>query len=255
MVLAVFSSKKPVAIQAAEAFKLKAKQSGIDCLALSSLSQLSNSKADYIVTFGGDGTVLYYASVASQLNIPIISFNVGKIGFLTTVDVCDIDKLVNCIINKNFNIIERSMLEISIDNSPKALNEINICSSKIGRAINLQVSINGINVYDFLGDGVIVSTNSGSTAYSLSAGGAIISPDVQANIVTPLSSHLLSVRPIVISPKDVISVAASNSTVIIDGVYVKSDSNVYTINSSSVKCSFVKINDVSFYKKLNDKIF
>lgn len=255
MQIAVYNNHKPMAVTYAEQFICKAKQLSIDCLAISHPSQLASNKFDFIAVFGGDGTVLTFAFAASQFNIPIIAFNVGKIGFLTTVDVSCIDQFLNNLISNNYQLIYRDMLEASIKDSPTALNEIIVCSSTIGRAINLQLYINNILISDIVGDGVIISTNSGSTAYSLSAGGAIISPSVNATIITPLCPHSLKIRPIIISSSDEISIVSANASIIIDGVNICNIDGKLNIKSSVNKCKFIEINNTSFYSKLCNKLF
>lgn len=162
--------------------------------------------SDIIICLGGDGTFLKVARKAYARNIPILGVNLGRLGFLTEVEQCDIDGAVENVINGNYRIEERMMLEASIignDGSIKkdiALNDVVISRAALSRILHLKTHVDGVYFDVFPGDGLIVSTPTGSTGYSLSAGGPIVESDIRdLIIVTPICPHILYSRPFITS--------------------------------------------------------
>ncbi len=156
-----------------------------------------------IISVGGDGTFLETAKKVNHLNIPVAGINTGKLGFLANISDVDIEGSVDRLCNGDYDIIERSMLEIIKPagafeaNKCIALNEITVQKAD-QRMITISVSINGRHVNTYRADGLIVSTATGSTAYSLSVGGPILTPSDCSFVIAPMSPHNLTVRPIVI---------------------------------------------------------
>jgi NAD+ kinase len=159
--------------------------------------------ADIAVCMGGDGTFLNVARIVGCKQIPILGINTGRLGFLTSCSSENIAKAVSDLCNGNYNIEERSLLNISsnefdIQDYPFALNEIAILKHDIASMISIRTSINGEYLTTYQADGLIISTPTGSTAYSLSVGGPIIVPQSDTVALTPVAPHSLNMRPIVL---------------------------------------------------------
>ena len=161
---------------------------------------------DLMFTLGGDGTILRIAKHCAQKDIPILGINIGTVGFLTEIEPNEIDSAVENIIKNEYTLENRSM--ISYYDGEKeyfALNDIVLNKEFNSKLMLLDLYINGEIVDRYYCDGFIVSTPTGSTAYSLSAGGAIISPRAKAFALTPINSHSLHSRPIVVNDDEIVS--------------------------------------------------
>lgn len=166
---------------------------------------------DFCISFGGDGSFIDTANIVADLGIPIIGVNTGRIGFLTTITKTNFDHYFNLIKKGDFIIEDRSLLHLSSDISLPlknffAVNDVTIRPSDDTSVNGILVWVNGEKVNTYWADGLIVATPTGSTAYSLSCGGPIIHPGTNVNIITPISSHTLAVRPIIISNSDTITI-------------------------------------------------
>ena len=223
-----------------------------------------NSVPDFIACFGGDGTVLALSKYACECGAPVLSVNTGTIGFLAGVEPNDLKKAIADLKTGNYTISERSLLKVFTKNAIYcALNDAVVerdkCSDKNSVISKLNVKIGGNTVYDLRSDGVIVSTPTGSTAYSLSAGGVILTPELNSFILTPICSHSLTTRPIVYSDdKEVeITVIANSSdcALCVDGRCVeKLGSNAsVTISKSEKRLKIIEFED-NFFKKIKTKL-
>ena len=160
------------------------------------------NRSDIIILIGGDGTFLSVAKQAVMNQIPIAGFNLGSLGFLTELDKDFLEKNLNNIFNNNVRISERKLLEIDFKGEKDiALNDVVASKGNIARTIRLSLKIDKLDVADVSGDGLIIATPTGSTAYSLSAGGPIITPEVDGIVITPICPHSLTFRPFVIPAK------------------------------------------------------
>jgi NAD+ kinase len=162
------------------------------------------SGTDLILVFGGDGTMLRVARVAAACGVPILGVNAGHLGFLTAMTVADLAETLERIDAGRFVIEERAMLEAVVTRpsgttSWTALNDFVLSRGVSSRLIEVEVSVNGELLTRYRCDGLIASSPTGSTAYSLSAGGSIVSPDADVMVLTPICPHTLSIRPIVLS--------------------------------------------------------
>lgn len=166
---------------------------------------------DMIIVFGGDGTFLSIARQMIWKSIPILGVNLGQLGFLTEVKVEEVYDALTEVIAGNYTIQERSMLEACVKREGKelfclpVLNDVVITKSAIARVIDFQLSLNDVPVAQIKADGLIASTPTGSTAYSLAAGGPIVHPRVNGIIITAICPHSLNLRPLVI-PEDAVVV-------------------------------------------------
>ncbi len=185
------------------------------------------SQAEMIVTLGGDGTLLHSACEHIGFGVPFVGINVGTLGFLTAAEADEWQEAMGKIIDGKYFVSERMTIEASIEANSKlqipnskfrALNEIVV--KGMYRVVNLEIRVNGQKFLNTSGDGVIVATQTGSTAYSLSAGGPIVDPEVDSLLITPVNAHGLPIPSVVLSPNDeiLIKVVEGNDvSLIIDG--------------------------------------
>jgi len=213
---------------------------------------------DCLMVWGGDGTLLNCARQTASTGTPIFGVNLGRLGFLTEVDLPDLREKMQALIAGQFTIEERMMLEatvlrddIQVDQSV-GLNDAVVAKGAFSRTIRLNIRVNGEFVGGFAGDGVIIASPTGSTAYSLSAGGPIISPEVHVLLITPICPHSLSNRPIVIAPDSEVEVqvlpSAGEVMLTMDGQYgfsLQANDRVI-VKKADVKARFLKISKTSF---------
>jgi len=157
---------------------------------------------DFFFTFGGDGTFLDAVKFVRNKNIPLIGINTGRMGFLANIPKNKVSESLHLLFSGKYSVEKRKMIAFdTLDNPfidfPYGLNEITVQKSN-NSLINIYIEVNGIYLHTYYTDGIIISTPTGSTAYSMSAGGPIMTPDCNALIISPIASHNLSVRPIVI---------------------------------------------------------
>ena len=160
-------------------------------------------QADLSLSVGGDGTFLNTAARIGPKNIPIMGINTGRLGFLTDVSVDEIEKALDAIMHHRINYEERSLLKVEISDGsqieyPYVLNDVAVLKQDSASMLNIITYLNDEAVHAYHSDGLIVSTPTGSTAYSMSAGGPLLVPQAQNIILTPVASHSLTVRPLVI---------------------------------------------------------
>lgn len=171
----------------------------------SHFSDLSDA-FDFMFTLGGDGTILRAVSYIRDLNIPILGINTGRLGFLATVKKDEIEAAVNSLINKEYTIQERSLLEVKVTPETKEISEINFALNDVTVARRNTTSMIGVKTYlndeyltNYWADGLIIATPTGSTGYSLSCGGPVVLPNSKNFVITPIAPHNLNARPIIIA--------------------------------------------------------
>ena len=225
-------------------------------------------KSHLMVCLGGDGTFLKCARKVFGKKIPILGVNLGNLGFLTEVDKTEIDPAVKRLVNGEFDIEERMMLETSIIRDNKeimndiVLNDVVISRGWMSRILHLKTYISDKFVDLYPGDGLIISTPTGSTAYSLSAGGPIVEPDVSLIIVTPICPHLLYSRSFITTGDRVLKVLVAENNchgamVTVDGqngYELMGGDNIITKKSSQC-LKMVRLNDRNFFDVLRSKIY
>lgn len=183
-------------------------------------------QVDLIILFGGDGTILQLARDIGSRVKPIAAINTGTLGFLTLATADEMGTVIDQLLAGSYTISHRQMLSVSVSehgrecNASYALNEVAVTRGEISRIVHVDVRIGGHFVTRYSGDGVIVSTPTGSTAYSLSAGGPIIEPQASVWAITPVCTHSLSSRPLVVSNSAVIELTAPTQR---DRVYMTID--------------------------------
>ena len=170
------------------------------------------SMADVIITIGGDGTIIRYAKRAAMDNKPVLGINAGRMGYLANLEQNELN-LVSKLKTKEYFVEKRMMLSVSISENGKVINEFNalndavITSGFISRIIDVSVTV-GADSINYRADGLIISTPTGSTAYSMSAGGPIIDPLTESMCITPICSHSLSAKPILLGANNIIKLKA-----------------------------------------------
>ncbi len=226
------------------------------------------SVSDIVICLGGDGTFLQVARKLFGKDIPIIGVNLGNLGFLAQVDKNEIDMAVKRIIEGNYRIEERMMLETEIIRENKViakdivLNDVVISRGALSRILHLKTYINGSFIDLYPGDGLIISTPTGSTAYSLSAGGPMVEPDVELIIATPICPHLLYSRPFVTTSDRVIRVLIEenhchDAMVTVDGqngYEVRGGDSIITRKSRHF-LKLIRIDSTNFFDVLRGKIY
>ena len=224
--------------------------------------------AEVVVCLGGDGTFLQAARDVYKSGLPLLGINLGNMGFLTEVDKNDIGNAVDNLINDKFTIEDRMMLDTVIIRdgdiiaSDVALNDVVISRGAISKILHVKTYINDIFVDTFPGDGLIVSSPTGSTAYSLSAGGPIVEPDIQMIIVTPICPHILFTRSFITTGdravRAVIEESALHSAMVtVDGQvgYEVRGGDVIETKKSSHSVKIIRINPRNFFNVLRTKIY
>jgi NAD+ kinase len=222
---------------------------------------ISEFDTDVLITLGGDGTLLRGQVNLSNNEIPLLGINLGNVGFLTELDVKDAFKNLDSILKGEYYKEKRTQLKVSHGKKLfTALNEVVIMTEKPAKMLNFEVSVGGEVVEEFRADGLILSTPSGSTAYSMSAGGPIVDPKVGAFIIIPICPYKLGLRPFVVSDASEIKVKllkkGKKAVLVMDGQvseeiddseevnFVKSENDVY----------FIRTTDKYFYQRVKDKL-
>ncbi len=223
----------------------------------SSIDNLSEN-ASLLIVIGGDGTLLKCARFASGHNIPVFGFNMGRLGFLAQANLNEADSVLLKLKNGEYRIEERTML--SDLNNNIALNDIVVKNVECSRTSSLELMINDKFVCSYLADGLIVSTPTGSTAYNLSAGGAVIAPEIECFTIVPICAHTLSARPIVVSSNSVIKIKfktpKTDFQTITDGQLIRIGKDGIIIKKHDKKAKLLLLNsdNSGFYDILRDKL-
>lgn len=234
-----------------------------------SLETFSNSeelilKASYVISLGGDGTLLETIELVKKSGVPLLGVNTGRLGFLASVNTNDLKKSIQLLLKEKFTLDKRELIEISGCNNcfgevNYALNEFTIHKKDSSAMINIDTYIDGVFLNSYFADGLIVATPTGSTAYSLSCGGPIMIPDSDNFIITPIAPHNLTVRPIVISNNKQISFKVSgrsdNFNISLDSrnAQVPTGSEI-TIKKADFKLNLIALEGQHFFSTLRNKM-
>lgn len=223
-------------------------------------------EADMFIALGGDGTMLRLSALASKNGQPILGINLGTLGFLSEVEKDKIASAMQGLANGNYTIEERSMLDGCVIRDGKklvnytALNDFVISRSSFKRVLKLEVKIDSCVVDSYISDGIILATPTGSTAYSLSAGGPIVDPRLDVTVVTPICAHSLSTRPIITPASKTVEVNIKSPSkrdilLTVDGQrgYELEGGDIVKITSSDTKTKLIKLNGLDFYDTLRKK--
>ena len=221
--------------------------------------------SDLLICFGGDGTILHMAKTATRHGIPILGVNIGTMGFMAELESSELQELRR-LATGEFTIDERMMLDVTVLRDRDiifhdiCLNDAVITKGAVARIVHLSVNCDGIQAMECGGDGIIVATPTGSTAYSLSAGGPIVEPDAHSILVTPICSHDVGSRCMVTSEKRVITVsmtrnARRNAYLSVDGgkALRMNMGDVATIRKSGLTTKLIRLKSRSFYDVVSMK--
>lgn len=221
--------------------------------------------AELVICFGGDGTILHMAKAATRKGIPLLGVNIGTMGFMAELESTELEKLAKLASN-DFTLDSRRMLDVTVQRDRSiifhdiCLNDVVITKGAVARIVYLSVKCDGVQAMECGGDGVIVATPSGSTAYSLSAGGPIVEPGAENILITPICSHDVGSRCIVASDRRIVTVEMSrnarrNAYLSVDGgkALRLNMGDVTTIRRSKLETKLVKLKQRSFYDVVNTK--
>lgn len=225
-----------------------------------------NSSFDMLISIGGDGTILRAATLVRNSGVPILGINAGRLGFLATVQKENIDSFLQFVIDKKYSISKRTLL--SLDCSPKneaikeinfAMNEITVSRKDTTSMITIETYLNDEFLNSYWADGLIISTPTGSTGYSMSCGGPILTPEVKSLVITPIAPHNLNARPLVIPDNTEIKLRVTGRE---DQYLVSLDSRVTTVKNESIltikrnpfEINMIEIPQETFLKTLRNKL-
>ncbi|MBQ4160792.1 MAG: NAD(+)/NADH kinase, partial [Clostridia bacterium] len=223
--------------------------------------------ADLAIVLGGDGSILSVAEPLSKANVPILGINLGHLGFLAAIEPENMAEAVDALLAGEYRIEKRSMLHAEFARKGRAnasfdaLNDIVISRASFTKLLSLQVYTDGALLDEFVADGVIISTATGSTAYSLSAGGPILAPELSAMLITPICPHNMQSRPIVMPFGHTLSVKVvrkdcEGTFISCDGksICTMTENDILHIEKSAYETCIIQMDSKSFYATLKDKL-
>ncbi len=228
--------------------------------------QTELTQADMLICFGGDGTILHAAKDANACGVPIMGVNMGSVGYLAELEQGELSLLAK-LADRKYTVECRMMLDVRIVRDETviyedlALNDAVITKGAVARIIDMSVYGDEMLITDFAGDGIIVSTPTGSTAYSLSAGGPIVEPTAESLIVTPICAHALHARPIVLSHDRTVTtrlgkLGRKTAYLSVDGgkAVKLSSGDAVEVHRSKAMTRLVRLSSRSFYEIMNQKL-
>jgi len=219
------------------------------------------------LTLGGDGTLLSAARKISAAGIPVCGINMGQLGFLTEVELPDLDAALLKLIQGEYQIEERLMLDAvvlrqgTMIHVSSALNDVVVSKKGVSRMMKLKLHIDDELTANYAADGLIVSTATGSTGYSLSAGGPIVNPKLKVIVVTPICPHTLHARSLVVSEKEEVKISMvsnqDDAVLTIDGqtIYNLLPDDIVLVKPAPFRAQFIKLGDRSYYETLRAKLW
>lgn len=235
----------------------------ISTVDLSSAAEASVADCEIVVVFGGDGTILKAVEYVHETQIPILGVNLGRVGFLAEAEVTDIASLVEAIVNQKWETEYRTMIDVQVIRQNKvvyesfAINDAAIEKVAPELMTELKVSVDSTVLMAFSGDGLIVATSTGSTAYAFSAGGPILWPNTRAIITVPVAAHALFARPLVFDPSSVLKseILSEKASINLDGRrnFDLMLGDVVVATGSKQELHFARIHSTSFADRLVKK--
>ena len=220
---------------------------------------------DLVICFGGDGTILHMAKAATRQGVPILGVNIGTMGFMAELESSELSQLAR-LAQGDYTIDSRMMLDVTVRRDRDiiyhdiCLNDVVVTKGAVARIVYLAVSCDGAQAMECGGDGIIVATPTGSTAYNLSAGGPIVEPEARSILITPICAHDMVSRPLVASDERVITLELRrnmrrNAFLSVDGgkAVRLNMGDVTTIRKSELQTKLLRLKDRSFYDVLNLK--
>lgn len=235
-------------------------QERLDGSVRSSLAALPPERCEAVLSVGGDGTLLRANALAVRYNLPLLGINVGRVGFLTEVELDRLEEACIRLANDEYSLETRMMLKASMgDHTDYALNDVVLSRGGYSRLIGVNAWVDGDRVGPFIADGLIVSTPTGSTGYSLSAGGPLVCPEVECMVLTPICAHSLQHRPVVTSAAQTITVRLDgryNAMISVDGrkPWSFSGGQTLTITRAEHAARFIRLEPKSFFSTIRIKL-
>ena len=232
---------------------------------VSSFKELDKS-FDLLISIGGDGTILKAITFVKDLSIPIIGVNTGRLGFLAKIQIENIELVIEEIILKNYSISERTLIQVSTSETNQqlsklnfALNEITLSRKNTTSMISIDTKLDNKHLNSYWADGLIISTPTGSTGYSLSCGGPIIMPEAENLIINPIAPHNLNARPLIIPDSTEIKIKVNGREneflISLDSrITTLSNSNEVIIKKSPFKIKMIELENESFLITLREKL-
>jgi NAD+ kinase len=218
---------------------------------------------DFLISIGGDGTFLESVTLVRDTGIPIVGFNSGRLGFLANISSADIDKAIKELLGKEYKLEQRSLIGLNCQDClfgdfSYALNEVTIQKTS-SSLITIHTYINDVFLNSYWTDGLILATPTGSTAYSLSVGGPIVTPDSNNFIISPIAPHNLNVRPVIIPDSSILKLKVegrtSNYNITLDSRSAIIEIGMEIIVSKSpFRINLIKLNSIDFYSTLRNKL-
>lgn len=222
--------------------------------------------SDYVITVGGDGTIINAGKYAAKANKPLIGVNLGRVGFVSGLEKDEISELKRIVTN-DFTIDKRMLLDCHVkslnygEKTYVILNEVSFNRETFSPVVDLQVDLNNESVINYRSDGIIISTATGSTAYCFSAGGPVVEPQMQCMILNPICPYSLTSRPVIFSGDSVLRVSVSkknraNCYLFVDGknaMMIQYDDEI-TIKKSDFTLDLINLKNKNFYTLLNEKL-
>ncbi|MCX7615356.1 MAG: NAD(+)/NADH kinase [Clostridiales bacterium] len=222
--------------------------------------------ADFMLVVGGDGAMLRFAKEAAQAGIPMLGINMGKLGFMTELEPAELPMIKN-VLTGNFTIDRRMMLEVSVIRNGKfvyqddALNDATVSKGDIMRVIDLSIYSDNVHLLTYNGDGVVVCTPTGSTAYSMSAGGPIVEPTSENLTITPICPHVFNAKAFVLSPERTVTIKTGSlenksAYLSVDGgeCFRLYETDLVQIKRSNLETKLLRMHGRSFYQVLSQKL-
>jgi NAD+ kinase len=218
---------------------------------------------DFLISIGGDGTFLESVTLVRDTGIPIVGFNSGRLGFLANISSGDIDKALNELLDKNFTLEQRTLIGLECNDClfgdfNFALNEVTI-QKTTSSLITIHTYINDVFLNSYWTDGLIISTPTGSTAYSLSVGGPIVTPDSRNFLISPIAPHNLNVRPVVIPDESILKLKVegrtSNYNLTLDSrsAIIEIGTEII-VKKSEFTIPLIKLNSIDYFSTLRNKL-
>lgn len=223
--------------------------------------------ADMALSLGGDGTLLGVCRRYGSHPVPVCGINLGTLGFMADIELSELEVMLQRILDHDYRIEHRLLLSGYVQSEGKsrflghAINDVVITKGGVARMLHLGLAINDVHLIDYKADGIIVSSATGSTAYSLSAGGPIMNPNVPALLLTPICAHTFNLRPLVIGENDVVSIqiAAVHQDILVtfDGQesFRLLPGDEVVVRKSDIKAGIVKFQDKDYYQILRTKLW
>jgi len=230
-------------------------------------NEISNFNLDFLFSVGGDGTLLRSITIVKNTEIPILGINTGNLGFLTSLQKESLKNGLKLFFDKKYTLVNRSLLNVETKNKIDSLNEFNYALNEVSinrkdttSMLSIETSINDRSLTTYWADGLIISTPTGSTGYSLSSGGPILSPNTKTWVLNPIAPHNINVRPLIISDSSNIKISVKGKG---ENFLLSLDSRIFTLKNGNEiflkKASFnvktVELKGDFFFKTLREKLF